>query len=104
MDEAKLDATAEQFLFGRGLHLEEYFIEETPVSEVLCYRNADGREFDLPINDPELAKAVLPAPTGNGCTNSEIGLALLNRSVTCAPLGGSVLINSSSLIQSFRFH
>ncbi|GLR14014.1 hypothetical protein GCM10007907_28040 [Chitinimonas prasina] len=49
----------EEFLFGRGLKLDGYFIEQTPVSEMLCYRNAEGREFDLPINDAALADAVL---------------------------------------------
>lgn len=57
MDKATLEATVEEFLFGRGVRLEDYFIEQTPVSEVLCYRNSEGREFDLPINDPELAAA-----------------------------------------------
>lgn len=59
MDKATLEATVEEFLFGRGVRLEDYFIEQTPVSEVLCYRNSEGREFDLPINDPELAVAVM---------------------------------------------
>jgi hypothetical protein len=54
-----LAATVEEFLFGSGLRLQDYFIEQTPVSEMLCYRNAEGREFDLPINNPELAVAVL---------------------------------------------
>lgn len=51
--------SADDFLFGRGLRLEDYFIEQTPVSEMLCYRNAEGRDFDLPINDSELASAVM---------------------------------------------
>jgi len=46
------------FLFGSGLTVQDYFIERTPVSEMLCYRNAEGREFDLPINDEALATAV----------------------------------------------
>ncbi|MGC7406877.1 hypothetical protein ACPWR0_23375 [Pandoraea pneumonica] len=54
-----LSVAVEDFLFGHGLSLANYFIEQTPVSEMLCYVNAEGREFDLPINDPELASAVL---------------------------------------------
>ncbi|MDR5777680.1 MULTISPECIES: hypothetical protein [unclassified Caballeronia] len=50
--------TADQFLFGRGIELDDYFIEQTPVAEMLCFRDAEGREFDLPINDPELCAAV----------------------------------------------
>ena len=46
------------FLFGSGLSVQDYFIERTPVSEMLGYRNAEGREFDLPINDEALAAAV----------------------------------------------
>ena len=50
---------AEQFLFGGELTLESYFVELTPVSEMLCYRNKEGREFDLQINDTKLAEAVM---------------------------------------------
>jgi hypothetical protein len=50
---------ADKFLFSRGVAIENYFIEMTPVSEVICYRNSGGREFDLPINDPELYDAVV---------------------------------------------
>lgn len=52
-------AVVDEFLFGRGLTVEDYFIEQTPVSEMLCFRNSDGREFDLPINDAVMADAVL---------------------------------------------
>lgn len=54
-----LSQRVENFLFGTGLQLEDYYIEKTPFSEMLCYRNAEGREFDLPINNEELASAVL---------------------------------------------
>uniref|UniRef100_UPI0023F876F0 hypothetical protein n=1 Tax=Caballeronia sp. BR00000012568055 TaxID=2918761 RepID=UPI0023F876F0 len=59
MERTGLKISADEFLFGRGLKLEDYFIEQSPVSEMLCYRNAEGREFDLPINDSELSAAVL---------------------------------------------
>jgi hypothetical protein len=49
---------ADNFLFESGLSVQDYFIERTPVSEMLCYRNAQGREFDLPINDEARAAAV----------------------------------------------
>jgi hypothetical protein len=55
----KLSALVERFLFGNGQQLSDYFVEQTPVSEMLCYRNAEGRLFDLPINDEALAAAVL---------------------------------------------
>lgn len=50
---------ADEFLFAQGVTIDNYFIEITPVSEMICYRNSEGREFDLPINDPELYKAVV---------------------------------------------
>ena len=59
MDVTDLQKKAEEFLFGRGQQVRDYFIEITPVSEMLCYRNAKGREFDLPINDADLAAAVI---------------------------------------------
>jgi hypothetical protein len=59
MDVTDLQKKAEEFLFGRGQQVQDYFIEITPVSEMLCYRNAEGREFDLPINDVDLAAAVI---------------------------------------------
>lgn len=59
MNEDELKAQAMEFLFGRGQTLDNYYIEVTPYSEMLCYRNEEGREFDLPINDEELAQAVL---------------------------------------------
>ena len=51
--------SADEFLFGREQQLEDFFIEQTPISEMLCYRNSEGREFDLPIHDTELAFAVM---------------------------------------------
>ncbi|MCI3206436.1 hypothetical protein DBA20_15865 [Pandoraea capi] len=58
--------TVDEFLFGRGLTVENYFIEQTPVSEMLCYRNSEGREFDLPINDHDFADDVLNRLKGLG--------------------------------------
>ncbi|MDY7804526.1 hypothetical protein [Burkholderia stagnalis] len=59
MEREKLIGLADEFLFGKGLVLNDYFVEITPVSEMVCYRNSEGREFDLPINDPDLRDAVL---------------------------------------------
>lgn len=59
VDKASGSAMVDEFLFSRGLTVEDYFIEQTPVSEMLCFRNSDGREFDLPINDSAMANAVL---------------------------------------------
>jgi hypothetical protein len=51
--------TIDDFLFSDGLKLEDYFIQVTPVSEVLCYVGPGGREFYLPISNDELADAAL---------------------------------------------
>jgi hypothetical protein len=48
----------DDFLFGTGMSVDDYYIERTPISEILCYRGADGRDFDLPIHDEALAVAV----------------------------------------------
>ena len=54
-----LTLRVEEFLFGSGLTLQNYFIEQTPVSEMICYRNAEGRQFDLLIDDVALAAGIL---------------------------------------------
>lgn len=53
-----LHKRVDNFLFGAGLRIADYYIERTPFSEILCYRNAEGRRFDLSISDEELASAV----------------------------------------------
>jgi hypothetical protein len=57
-------------LFGRGQTLDNYYIEVTPYSEMLCYQNEEGREFDLPINDEELGGAA--AATGDGRAHRQV--------------------------------
>ena len=49
--------TADEFLFGAGLRLQDYYIGRTPISEVICFRNEEGREFDLLISDDKLYAA-----------------------------------------------
>jgi len=49
----------DEFLFGNGGRLEDYFIRLTPVSETLSYTNEAGREFYLPISDDALADAAI---------------------------------------------
>ncbi|WP_028104492.1 hypothetical protein [Pseudoduganella violaceinigra] len=59
MNEAKLKLQATEFLFGRGQALDHYYIEVSRFSESLCYKNDKGREFDLAIDDEDLAQAVM---------------------------------------------
>ncbi|WP_426319513.1 immunity protein Imm33 domain-containing protein [Pseudoduganella sp. R-43] len=63
----------DDYLFGRGLTLADYYIEQTPVSEMLCYRDANGRDFDLQINDAQLAAAVLTRLKGLGVRIVRLG-------------------------------
>lgn len=51
--------TADEFLHARGLEIADYFVEKTPVSELICFKNKDGRVFDLNISSVELKRAVL---------------------------------------------
>jgi hypothetical protein len=65
--------TVDDFLFGEGLKLEDYFIRVTPVSEVLCYVGPGGREFYLSISDDELADAALQRLRDLGVRIVEMG-------------------------------
>ncbi|WP_175016803.1 hypothetical protein [Massilia sp. YMA4] len=65
----------DQLIFENGGRVSNYFIERTPVSEMLCYRNAEGREFDLPISDDALAAAVIARLKALGVRIVEIGSA-----------------------------
>jgi len=57
MSKKSPEISVDDFLFANGMRVEDYFIEQTPVSEVLCYKNAAGRKFDLLIDDERLAAA-----------------------------------------------
>lgn len=59
VEQADLAKRVEQFLFGRGQALRDYWIEQTPFSQMLGFRNAAGVAFDLPISDADLRDAVL---------------------------------------------
>lgn len=58
MESKDISVVVDEFLFGKGFTVADYFIEQTPVSEMICYRNSDGREFDLLIHDPALGVAM----------------------------------------------
>lgn len=59
MTKIKPMPTPDELLFGNGLKVDNYFIERTPISEVICFESMDGRLFDLTISSEELkAKAV----------------------------------------------
>lgn len=59
MENQSFPPNIDEYLFGQGLTVADYYIEQTPVSEVVCYRNTSGREFDVHIDHAELAEAVL---------------------------------------------
>ena len=49
----------DQYLFGRGLVLANYFIHRTPISEVICFLDEKGEEFTLSIGNDELARLMM---------------------------------------------
>ena len=51
--------SADEYLFGRGMELEDYYIRKTPVSEKICYLGPGDREYVLLIGNHELASDAL---------------------------------------------
>jgi hypothetical protein len=51
--------SADELLFASGMRLEDYYISQTPVSEVICYIGPGEREYVLHIGDDELARGAL---------------------------------------------
>lgn len=49
--------TPDEFLFGNGARVEDYFIRRTPISEVICTIE-DGQEYSLLISNQELFEGV----------------------------------------------
>jgi len=65
----------DKFLFGQGVGLKDFFIEQTPVSEVVCYRDSEGRSFDLMISDDNLAQEAKTRLKALGVRIVKVGLA-----------------------------
>jgi hypothetical protein len=59
MSDINLVDLANQFISDSGIDIGKFFIEITPHAEMVCFVNEEGREFDLPISNAELAKAVV---------------------------------------------
>jgi len=59
LNDINYEQLAEEFLEERGFDLEKIYIEKTPVSEMICFIDENGREFDLPISDEKLLAAVI---------------------------------------------
>jgi|KBSMisStaDraftv2_1062788.scaffolds.fasta_scaffold403008_1 hypothetical protein len=58
MNEKKLKVSVDDFLFGGGMRVEDYYVVQTPLSESVCY-TSQGNDFDLHISDSELASAAI---------------------------------------------
>lgn len=58
MNELSSNKLADKFLADRGIPISNYYIEITPHSELICVKSEEGREFDLPISNEDLSKAV----------------------------------------------
>lgn len=53
------DDFVDDFLFKKGLTLNDYFIYRTPNSEAVCFKDGGGQKFYLRISNDELFKAAL---------------------------------------------
>jgi hypothetical protein len=49
----------DEFLFGRGLTVRNYFIDTRDGFELICFTHSDGREFDLSVSDDRLKLAAV---------------------------------------------
>lgn len=49
----------DEFLFGRGLQVSDYFIDRKHGPALIGFTNADGRSFDLHVSDPVLHQRAL---------------------------------------------
>lgn len=58
MSDLASNKLADEFLADRGIPIGNYYIEVTPHSELICFRNEGGQEFDLPISNEALSEAV----------------------------------------------
>jgi len=47
-----------EYLFSQGMTLAHYWIERTAISEVICYKNVEGRDFDMLIADDRSAHVI----------------------------------------------
>jgi hypothetical protein len=66
MGDINMIELADQFISESGIEIEKFYIEVTPYSTMVCYSNEEGREFDLPISDENLAQAVVARLRGLG--------------------------------------
>ena len=48
----------DDYLFGGGMTLYNYFVRVTPFSETVCYVNGLGQEFYLSISSDELEEKI----------------------------------------------
>jgi hypothetical protein len=48
----------DDYLFGSGAPLDRYFVRRSSVADLVCFVNAEGREFDLLISDDALAESM----------------------------------------------
>jgi hypothetical protein len=51
--------SADELLFASGMTIRDYYIAQTPFSQVICYTGPGEREYVLHIGDDELASEAL---------------------------------------------
>ena len=71
----KLPTNLDDYLFGNGLTLESYFLRVTPFSETICYRNGEGKEFYLTVNNDEFEEKLRARLVDLGVEKVKVGEA-----------------------------
>ena len=51
--------TADELLFGRGLTVNDNYIDTQHGFDLICFTNSDGRNFDLRVSDDRLHAAAV---------------------------------------------
>ena len=63
----------DQYLFGQGVELRQYFISRASGADCLCYTSPEGRDFYLPIDDDALAGRAIQRLLALGVRIEEAG-------------------------------
>lgn len=67
------DEQVDEYLFGQGVELRQYFISRASSGDCLCYTSSEGRDFYLPIDDDVLAGKVIQRLLALGVRVEEAG-------------------------------
>ena len=49
----------DELIFRNNLSIDDYFIEKTPVSTTICFRDGNGKIFDLSVTNSDLKNTII---------------------------------------------